>query len=181
MIACYVSGAGMFAGTATHDFKIAVIEWMESSGTGFDTRYRHYRKQFPELEPTRLARLVCDPIEYYDKEWLGRAGRGDTQDGAPLARFVHERDAEFRAAAQVAIFCFDEAGIGSGVNVMRFVHARKPVLGFYSADPARRRVNLTNVLQLALESPDWVKLAEYRTPRDVIGRLEKWLPALMNR
>lgn len=181
MIACYVSGAGMFAGTTTHEFKTAVIEWLESSGTGFDTRYRYYRQQFPELEPARLARLICDPIEHYDKEWLDRAGGAREQEGAPLARFVHERDARFRAAAQVAIYCFDEAGIGSGVNVMRFVHARKPVLGFYSADPARRRVNLTNVLQLELEFPDWVKLADYRTPADVTGRLEKWLPGRVKR
>ena len=178
MIPCYVSGAGMFAGPATHAFKTLVIEWLESSGIGYDTRYRHYRAQFPGLEPGRLARLVCDPIEYYDREWTLHQARGDAPDAALLAQFVQERDACFRAEARAAIYCFDEAGIGSGINVMRFLQARKPVFGFYAADPARRRINLTNVLQLELEFPERVRLAAYETPADVTGRLGDWLPAL---
>lgn len=178
MIPCYVSGAGMFAGVETHAFKIAVIVWLESTGIGYDTRYRHYRAQFPELEPARLARLVCDPIEYYDREWALRQARSGAPDAALLTQFVQERDSRFRAEARAAIYCFDEAGIGSGINVMRFIQARKPVFGFYAANPARRRINLTNVLQLELEFPGRVRLAAYETPEDVTGRLEEWLPAL---
>lgn len=178
MIPCYVSGAGMFAGDATRSFKTLVIGWLESSGLGYDTRYRYYRRQFPELEPARLARLVCDPIEYYDREWPAyRAGAG-LPEAEALARFVAERDARFRGEARVAIYCFDEAGIGSGVNAMRFLHAGKPLLGFYARDEARRRVNLTNVLQLGVEFPDRVRLAAYRTPEEITARLAEWLPVL---
>lgn len=55
----------MFATDATRVFKTLVIDWLEASGLGYDTRYHHYRAQFPELDPARLAHLVCDPIEYY--------------------------------------------------------------------------------------------------------------------
>ena len=168
----------MFAEAATHRFKTVVIGWLESSGLGYDTRYRYYRAQFPELGPAQLARLVCDPIEYYDKEWAAQGGRGAAAEAAQLTRFVRERDARFRAEARAAIYCFDEAGIGSGINVMRFLQARKPVFGFYAADPARRRINLTNVLQLELEFPERVRLAAYETPEDITGRLGEWLPAL---
>ena len=63
MIPCYVSGAGMFATDATRGFKALVIGWLETTGLGYDTRYRYYRARFPELAAERLARLVCDPIE----------------------------------------------------------------------------------------------------------------------
>ena len=53
MIPCYVSGAGMFATDATRVFKTLVIDWLEASGLGYDTRYLHYRAQFPEQ--VRLA------------------------------------------------------------------------------------------------------------------------------
>lgn len=168
----------MFAGAPTHRFKTLVIGWLETTGLGYDTRYRHYRAQFPELEPARLARLVCDPIEYYDKEWAAQCARGAAADAAQLTRFVRERDARFRAEATLAIYCFDEAGMGSGINVMRFLQAKKPVLGFYEADPGERRVNLTNVLQLEQEFPARVRLAAYRTAEEITARLEKWLPAL---
>ena len=167
----------MSAGAPTHRFKTLVIGWLETSGLGYDTRYRHYRAQFPELAPARLARLVCDPIEYYDREWAAQGG-GAAADAARLTRFVRERDARFRAEAAVAIYCFDEAGIGSGINVMRFLQARKPVLGFYAADPAKRRVNLTNVLQLEEDFPDRLRLAAYGTAEEITARLGAWLSAL---
>lgn len=179
MIPCYVSGAGMFAGEPTHRFKVAVMLWLESSGVGYDTRFRYYRAQFPELSPAQLARLVCDPIERYDKDWLSQPA-GSRAKAANLTGFVREHDALCRAEARVAIYCFDEAGLGSGINVMRFLQERKPVMGFYAADPARRRVNLTNLLQLEAEFPDRVRLAPYETPETVTARLREWLPALVN-
>lgn len=179
--ACYVSGAGMFAGAATRDFKSMVILWLETSGLGFDTRYRYYRSRFPDVPAPELAHKVCDPVEYYDPDWTAyraaRRGEGLDDDQA-LTRFVLERDARFRAAAEVAVYCFDEAGIGSGINAMRFIQAGKPVLGFYAAQAARRRVNLTNVLQLAAEFPRQVRLAAYRDPDEITARLAHWLPAV---
>ncbi|MBM3357441.1 MAG: hypothetical protein FJY54_06910 [Betaproteobacteria bacterium] len=176
MIPCYVSGAGMYAGERTWSFKTTVIAWLEGSGLGYDTRYRYYRARFPELDPEALARLVCDPIEHYDRDWPRyRAGSSLPEEEA-LAHFVLERDARFRDEARVAIYCFDEAGIGSGVNAMRFVHAGKPIVGFYAADAGARRVNLTNVLQLAAEFPEQVRLAAYRTPGDITTQLGVWLP-----
>lgn len=178
MFPCYVSGAGIFAGEATRNFKTLVIQWLEASGLGYDTRYRYYRAQFPDLAPERLARLVCDPIERYDRDWLAYRAGSKLTDQQALARFVVERDARFREEARVAIYCFDEAGIGSGINAMRFIHAGKPVLGFYAADEAQRRVNLTNVVQLEVEFPDRVRLAAYRAPEEITARLSEWLPAL---
>ncbi len=179
MIATYVSGAGMFAGQATRDFKALVMLWLEESGLGFDTRYRYYRPRFPGLSAAGLAHRICEPIENYDPDWpVYRAAHPGVGHDQALARFVVERDAQFRDAAQAAIYCFDEAGIGSGINVMRFVHAGKPVWGFFAADAARRRVNLTNILQLAVEFPQQVRLVPYREPGDVIEKLALWLPAL---
>ena len=168
----------MFAGEATHRFKTLVISWLEQSGFGYDTRYRYYHAQFPELDGARLARLVCDPIEYYDKDWPQQKALGGVPEIAVLTRFVRERDDHFRNEARAAIYCFDEAGIGSGINVMRFLNSGKPVLGFYAADPAQRRINLTNVFQLQLEFPGEVHLAPYETANDVTRVLEGWLRAL---
>lgn len=181
MIPCYVSGAGRFAGDATRDFKQLVILWLEHSGLGYDTRYRYYRAQFPDFDPARLARMVCDPIEYYDRAWASyrdAQARAGVKEEEALVHFVVDRDARFRAEAEIAIYCFDEAGIGSGVNAMRFIHDGTPVLGFYAADPNRRRINLTNVLQLRVEFPEKVLLASYRTPQEITAQLAVWLPAL---
>ena len=179
MIPCYVSGAGMFAGDTTRNFKTLVIEWLEETGIGYDTRYRYYRSQFPELALRQLARKVCDPVEYYDRDWPAwRAAHAAPDDEPALARFIVERDGSFRGEAQVAIYCFDEAGIGSGINVMRFIQHGKPVFGFYAAEPSRRKVNLTNVLQLAVEFPGQVLLASYRQPEDITVQLGVWLRAL---
>src|SRR5919198_3056289 len=62
-IPCYVSGRGMHATDRTREFKVEVIHLLESSGLGYDTRYRYYRVQFPEMDPRQLARMICDPIE----------------------------------------------------------------------------------------------------------------------
>jgi len=91
---------------------------------------------------------------------------------------VAERDDKFRREARVAIYCLDEAGVGSGINMMRFLHEGKPVLGFYAAEPTRRRINLTNVLQLEVQFPARVRLAAYGAPADVTTRLAGWLSAL---
>lgn len=181
MIPCYVSGAGMLAGETTWSFKTLVIEWLERSRLGYDTRFRYYRRQFPQFGAEALARQVCDPIEFYDRDWPAyrdKEAHAGLPEAEALAKFVLERDARFRNDAETAIYCFDEAGFGSGINVMRFVYAGKPVLGFYSANPGVRRINLTNVLQLRVEFPDSVWLAVYRTGDDIVTQLGRWLPAL---
>jgi hypothetical protein len=181
LIPCYVGGAGMFAGGLTRSFKTLVIGWLERSALGYDTRFRYYRAQFPELGAEDLARRVCDPIEFYDRDWPAYRD-AEVQAGLTaaeaLAKFVVERDARFRNDAHVAIYFFDEAGMGSGINVMRFLYARKPLLGFYSADASGGRINLTNVLQLKLEFPQQVWLATYRTPDEITTQLGTWLPVL---
>lgn len=171
----------MFAGEPTWSFKTLVIGWLERSGLGYDTRFRYYRAQFPELGAEDLVRRVCDPIEFYDRDWPAYRDakiRTGLPEAEVLAEFVLERDARFRNDADAAIYCFDEAGIGSGINVMRFIYAGKPVLGFYSALDGKRQVNLTNVLQLRLEFPQQVRLATYQTPDDITTRLGSWLPVL---
>ena len=181
MIPCYVSGAGMFAGKPTWSFKTLVIGWLERTALGYDTRFRYYSAQFPELGAADLARRVCDPIEFYDQDWpvyRDAEVRAGLPEAEALAKFVAERDARFRNDAHAAIYCFDEASIGSGINVMRFVYARKPVLGFYSADAGVRQINLTNLLQLKLEFPKQVWLAAYHTGNDITAQLGTWLSAL---
>lgn len=180
MIPCYVSGKGMYAGDATRDFKVAVIALLEDEGLGYDTRYRYYRRQFPELAPSELARTVCDPIEYYDRDWPAwrAAHAGEGGDEELVTRFFLERDGRFRAEAEAAIYCFDEAGFGSGVNVMRFIQRRKPILGFYHRELGRRRVNLGNILQLAEEHGELVRLRPYTTLDELRAELRAWLPTL---
>jgi hypothetical protein len=96
---------------------------------------------------------VCDPIERYDRDWPAYRAYSGQPEPQTLSRFVAERDGHFRRDARVAIYCFDEAGLGSGINAMHFIQEGKPVLGFYAAEATRRRVNLTNVLQLEVEFP----------------------------
>ena len=59
----------MYATDTSLDFKVAVIGLLEVSGLGYDTRFRYYRRQFPELAPAALARKVCEPIDYYYRFW----------------------------------------------------------------------------------------------------------------
>jgi hypothetical protein len=180
VIPCYVGGRGMFATATTWDFKVAVIGLLEESGLGYDTRYRYYRRQFPEMDTTQLARLVCDPIENYDRDWpqwrAAQTAASDEQD--LITAFFLERDARFRAEAQAAIFCLDEAGFGSGINVMRFVQAGKPILGFYRRSTQSRAVNVGNFLQLRMEYPGVVTLCAYQSSNDILDEVQGWLTAL---
>jgi hypothetical protein len=170
----------MFASAATRDFKVAVIELLEESGLGYDTRYRYYRRQFPEMAAAHLARMVCDPVENYDRDWAAwRAAQTAGSDEQTLiTRFFLERDSRFRVEAQAGIFCLDEAGFGSGVNAMRFIHAGKPLLGVYSHVIESRAVNVGNFLQLQMEYPDLVNLFAYQTLDDLLGEVRRWLAAL---
>lgn len=182
MIPCYVSGKGMHATRRTWDFKTLVIEMLESSGLGYDTRYRYYQRRFPELARADLARLICDPIEYYDRDWpdyrAARPGRNETE---LVTEFMLERDRLFREEARAAIYCYDEAGFGSGVNTLRFLHAGKPVLGFYNPHGLGETLNLSNVLQLGLEYPALFTLVSYEHSEEIGARVAAWLgraPAL---
>jgi hypothetical protein len=168
----------MFATDVTRDFKELVIGWLETSGVGYDTRYRYYRAQLPQFDPARLLRLVCDPIERYDRDWPAYQASSGLPESEALASFVAERDNRFRGEARIAIYCFDEAGIGSGINAMRFVHEGKRLFGFYAAQEQRRRVNITNVLQLAVDFPGQVKLAAYDSGAHITARLAEWLPQI---
>jgi len=182
-IPCYVSGKGMHATEVTRDFKVAVIGLLEESGAGYDTRYRYYRGQFPNMAAAALARMICDPIEYYDQDWPAwRAAQPDERSELEcVTAFFLERDTLFRAEAQAAVYCFDEAGFGSGINAMRFIQAGKPLLGFYWHRIGERPVNFGNVLQLQLEYPALVSLQPYQSLFDVLPRVEQWLEGLRSR
>ena len=86
-----------------------------------------------------------------------------------------ERDARFRQEAQVAIYCYDEAGFGSGLNTMRFLQAEKPILGFYHAEIKQQGVNINNILQLAIDFPTLVTLVGYQSLDDIASTLLAWL------
>lgn len=177
-IACYVSGKGMHATSTTWAFKTLVIQALESSGLGYDTRYRYYRPRFPALPPERLARLVCDPIEYYDEDWPAWRERhaSEADETRLVTRFMLERDRRFRDDAQVAIYCYDEAGFGSGVNSLRFLEAGKPLLGFHHArGPGASLLNLCNVMQLELDYPELVTLRTYRDATEIPSMVIAWL------
>jgi hypothetical protein len=114
-IPCYISGKGMYATDKTRQFKVTVIEQLEATGMGYDTRYRYYQQQFPTMAPSTLAQMICDPIEYYDLDWQASQsanGAGWEADDV-LTAFMLERDARFRHEAQVTIYCYDEAGFAS--------------------------------------------------------------------
>jgi len=178
MIPCYVSGKGMHATDATWAFKIAVMAVLQSSGLGFDTRANYYRKQFPEMADSEFSRMVCDPVECYDKEWPAwqqeNSHRFDNKDELVTAFFL-ERDLGFQAEAKVAIFGFDEAGFGSGVNVMRFINAGKPVLGFYNPEHRHAGHNIHNVMQLAMNYPELVTLHRYQNVDEITAQVVAWL------
>jgi hypothetical protein len=176
-IPCYVSGKGMYATDKTRQFKVTVIEQLEATGMGYDTRYRYYQQQFPTMTPSALAQMICDPIEYYDLDWPAyQAANGDSSDADDvLTAFMLERDARFRQDAQVAIYCYDEAGFGSGLNTMRFLQAEKPILGFYHTEIKQQGVNLNNILQLALDFPTLVTLVGYQSLDDIGSPLLLWL------
>jgi len=167
MIPCYVSGKGMHASDATWHFKTTVMALLQSSGL-----------EFPAMPDDEFSRMVCDPIEYYDKDWpdwqIAHKNSFENEDLLITAFFL-ERDRAFQAEAQVAIFGFDEAGFGSGVNAMRFIHAGKPVLGFYNPKRCYERYNIHNVMQLALDYPEVVTLRCYRDVEEIGAYVVEWL------
>ncbi len=177
MTPCYVSGKGMHATPTTWTFKTLVIDALESSGLGYDTRYRYYQRQFPDMPAAELARLVCDPIEYYDRDWPDwRAARGDAVDETvAVTEFMLKRDHHFREEAAVAIYCYDEAGFGSGVNSMRFLTAGKPILGFHDNRRIAANLNFSNVLQLGIDYPALFTLVAYRDPDEIPAKVCAWL------
>ena len=177
-IPSYITGKGMYATQSTWDFKTTLIELLERTGLGFDTRFRYYQDKFPGRDGADLARLVCDPVEYFDPDWpLYWASKKDEgRDREQVAtEFMFELDSRFQRQAKVAIFCFDEAGFGTGINVMRFAQSGKPMLGFYNAGFRKRDVNLSNVLQLQLEFPHLLTLLQYSSIDQLSAAAEAWL------
>ena len=75
----------------------------------------------------------------------------------------------------MAIYCYDEAGFGSGLNTMRFLQADKLILGFYHAEIQQQGVNLNNILQLAIDSPTRVTLVCYQSLDDIGSTLLTWI------
>ena len=180
MIPCYVGGKGKAARDATKDFKIVVFEVLESTGLGYDTRYRYYRQQYPAMSQDQFARMVCDPIEDYDREWpeyLARH-RGSLSEEELLTAFVWEKDNSFRNQARAAIVCYNEAGLGTGINSMRLLADGKPLLGFFLRDPIQGPVNVQNILQLKLLYPSLVTLVRYDNLHEVADSVRRWLTAL---
>jgi len=180
MIPCYVSGKGMYATDPTWLFKTTVIDILESLKLGYDTRYRYYQQQFPETDARQLARMVCDPIEFYDKDWPDYLANKDphkSEDEA-IVDFVLIRDFQFQREAEAAIYCYDEAGFGSGINTMRFVNAGKPILGFYNPKIKDHGVNLSNLLQLRVAYPALITLLEYQSMPDISDQTIQWLKYL---
>ena len=177
MIPCYVGGKGKAARNATKDFKVTVFELLESTGLGYDTRYRYYRRQYPSMNQDQFARMVCDPIEDYDREWPDYRARssGLQSEEELLTAFVWEKDTGFRAEAQAAIFCYNEVGLGTGINSMRLLADGKPLLGFFLRDPVQGPVNVQNILQLKLMYPSLVTLVRYDHLNEVAESLRQWL------
>ena len=177
---CYVTGKGMHASTPTWNFKTAIIEMLETTGLGYDTRYRYYRGQFPDMDRPSLARMICDPMEYYDRDWPGyRDSRppGCSEEQA-ATEFMLQLDNRFRDEAEAVIACYDEAGFGSGVNAMVFLLAGKPLLGFYNRDRLAPTVNLSNLLQLQLAYPGLARLYEYHEAEEMVAVARTWLESL---
>lgn len=180
MIPCYVSGKGMYATSTTWEFKSAVILMLEESGLGYDTRFRHYQQEFPDMPLERLARLICDPIEFYDQGWpVYWANKKHGRDKEEVVtEYMWQLDKGFQAEAKVCIACYDEAGLGTGINSMRFLHAGKPILGFYNPVVRRFGVNINNILQLKLEYPQLVTLTQYETLEDIKNAVKTGLSGL---
>jgi len=167
----------MYATYPTWLFKTTVIAVLESSKLGYDTRYRYYRKQFPDTDEQQLARMICDPIEYYDRDWpdfLANKDPHKSEDEA-IVDFMLIRDYQFQREAEAAIYCYDEAGFGSGINTMRFINAEKPVLGFYNSRIKGQGVNISNILQLEVVYPHLVKLIDYQSPADFADHVIRWV------
>ena len=182
MIPCYVSGKGMYATEVTWSFKTSVINTLETSGMGYDTRFKYYRQQFSDMQTEQLARMICDPVEYYDKDWAEyrTLHKRSMSKEEMVTRFMLERDMRFQQEAQVAIYCFDEAGFGSGVNVMRFLQAKKPILGFLNEENKHKSLNVSNVLQLKAQYPNLIHLIEYISQDDISKHVVQWMEEMQN-
>ena len=180
MIPCYVGGKGKAARDSTKDFKVAVFKLLESTGLGYDTRYRYYRPQYSDMNPNEYARMICDPIENYDGDWPDyRARHGGTMsEDELLTAFVLEKDEAFRSEARAAIFCYNEAGLGTGINSMRMLADGKPLIGCLLRDPVRGPVNVQNILQLEFLYPSLVTLVRYDDLTEVAESLTRWLTEL---
>jgi len=180
MIPCYVTGKGMHASATTWSFKTGIIAMLEQTGLGFDTRYRYYRTKFPDLDAMELARLICDPMEYYDPDWPAYRDRRAPERGEEQAatEFMLGLDNRFRDEARAVIACYDEAGFGSGVNAMVFLQGGKPLLGFYNRQSLAPTTNLSNILQLGLAYPELVTLHEYHDPDEIPAVAKTWLENL---
>ncbi len=168
----------MFATDTTTHFKTHVIDVLEKTQLGYDTRLAYYQAQYPELSHKRLARLICDPIEYYDKNWPHyheRHHQTKTKEQLTVDFFLPLDDG-FRSKAQAAIICFDEAGFGTGVNCMRFIHANKPILGFIN-NPSIS-LNLDNIYQLQKEYPKLVSVYSNQTEDKITQQIKRWLRQL---
>lgn len=167
----------MHATEVTWSFKTSVIHTLESTGLGYDTRFNYYRQQFPNMQVEQLARMICDPVEYYDKDWpeYRRRNKRAMSKEEMTTRFMLERDMRFQQEAQMAIYCFDEAGFGSGVNIMRFLHAKKPILGFMNDDNKSKSLNVSNVLQLKAQYPNLIHLVEYLSLDDISKQVLQWM------
>jgi len=177
---CYVTGKGMHASVPTWDFKTSIIEMLESTGLGYDTRYRYYREKFPDLDRQSLARLICDPMEYYDPDWPAFHDQRlpDCSEEQAATEFMLQLDNRFRDEAEAVIACYDEAGFGSGVNAMYFLQAGKPLLGFYNRIRLAPTINLSNLLQLQLAYPDQAELYAYRDTEEIVAVTRSWLEHL---
>lgn len=177
---CYVTGKGMHASTPTWNFKTAIIDMLETTGLGYDTRYRYYQHKFPTMDRASLARLICDPMEYYDPDWPAyRDSRlPQCSEEQAATEFMLRLDDRFRDEAAAVIGCYDEAGFGSGVNAMVFLQAGKPLLGFYNRQHLAATMNLSNLLQLQLAYPQLVTLHEYSDPDEIIAVSRAWLEQL---
>jgi len=177
MIACYVSGKGMYASETTWNFKTRVIAWLAQHRLGYDTRHAYYRPQFADMEEGAFARMICDPVEYYDKDWpaFRDANLARADEWQLATEFMLARDLGFQAEAQCAIVCFDEAGMGTGVNSMRFLAQNKPILGFYHRELETRQRNISNFLQLQITHPQLVTLRAYEDVEQIEQPLIQWL------
>jgi hypothetical protein len=180
MIPCYVGGRGKSAHASTKDFKVAVFELLESTGLGYDTRYRYYRRQYPDMSREDFARMVCNPIEGYDKDWpdYRELRAGSMSKELSLTAFVLERDQAFRDEARAAIICYNEAGLGTGINSVQLLAEGKPLIGFFLRDPTQGPLNVQNILQLELLYPSLVTLVPYDDLNEVSQRLTGWLTEL---
>jgi hypothetical protein len=159
---------------------VAVFELLELTGLGYDTRYRYYRRQYPDMGRENFARMVCDPIEGYDKDWPDYRKRrsGSISEDVLLTTFVLEKDQAFRDEARAAIICYTEAGLGTGINSIQLLAEGKSLIGFFLRDPMQGPVNLQNVLQLELLYPSLVTLVPYGDLSEVAPRLTGWLTEL---